>query len=188
MMANRFTFLLFVVILIFSSCAEEERSRPAPDLESIRQQEPRSELFDFVYLFSELGQKKAMLKAPYAKDIFVADQNETEFHLTKGMELFFYDSTGKEISHLKANQGVLYQNKGFAEAIGNVVWQNEKNEKLESERLRWFRKSDQVSTPEFVKITTPTDVLYGDSLVANLGFSRYKIYKIKGHFTLKETL
>ena len=102
------------------------------------------------------------------------------------MEITFFDTSGVETSHMKAQQGTLFQNRGYAEAVGKVVWTNEKQEKLETERLRWFRQLNQVSTPEFVKITTPTDVLFGDSLVANLNFSTYRIFKIRGQFLLNE--
>lgn len=161
--------------------------RQLPDLQAVRAQEPRSELYDFEYLFTEMGKPKALLKAPYARDFYRLENQETEIHLPNGMEITFFDSSGAESSRMTARQGTLFQNKGFAEAVGQVVWTNQKQERLETERLRWFRQLNQVSTPEFVKITTPTDVLFGDSLVANLNFSTYRIFKIRGQFMLDES-
>ena len=187
-MIARVAFMCMIAGLGFNvvSCSEQTPIERIPDLEARRSQEPRSEIHNFSYLFSEFGKPKARLTAPFARDFYRPDVGETEFRLSKGMAIQFFDSLGQPTSQLTAREGTLFQTKGYAEATGQVVWTNEKGERLETERLRWFRQLNQVSTPDFVKITTPRDVLYGDSLVANLAFSRYQIYKIRGQFLLEE--
>jgi LPS export ABC transporter protein LptC len=187
-MKSNLVFICIIAGLGFKliSCSEQTPIERTPDLEALRSQEPRSEIHNFSYLFSELGKPRARLTAPFARDFYRADVGETEFRLYKAMAIQFFDSLGQPASQLTAREGTLFQNKGYAEAIGQVVWTNNKGERLETERLRWFRHLNQVSTPDFVKITTPRDVLYGDSLVANLAFSKYQIYKIRGQFLLDE--
>lgn len=177
---------LAVAIAAIVGCSADSSIQQLPDLEARRQHEPRSAIYGFIYEFSEQGKLKAILTAPYARDFYRMATGETEFQLKNGMVIQFFDTLGQPSSRLQAQEGTLFQNKGYAEARGQVIWTNKKGEKLETERLRWFRSLNQVSTPDFVKITTPRDVLYGDSLAANLAFSQYRIFKIRGQFNLEE--
>jgi hypothetical protein len=46
--------------------------------------------------------------------------------------------------------------------------------------LVWNEKIQKFYTEKFVKITTPTQIIYGDGLESNQNFSEYKIINIKG--------
>ena len=57
---------------------------------------------------------------------------------------------------------------------------NKKGEKLNTEELVWNQSAKKLFTEKFVKITTPTQVMYGDGLEANEDFTWYRILNPKG--------
>jgi LPS export ABC transporter protein LptC len=75
----------------------------------------------------------------------------------------------------------------IVEAKKNVVVINEKNEKLNTEHLIWNEKTKKIYSDEFVKITTPDEIIYGTGFEADQDFSRYKIMNIKGTITVKKS-
>lgn len=166
-------------------CREPETA--PPDYEALRRKEPLSESFNVDYIRTEKGKLKMRLKAAHLTEKYIQlEGNETLTEMDKGIEIEFFDSTGKRESKLTAERAQLYDKRGYAEAAGNVVVINEKNERLETERLRWNRNENKLTTGAFVKIYRPDEVLFGDSLEANQNFSVYRIFKIKGTVTLKD--
>lgn len=104
----------------------------------------------------------------------------------KGVNMTFYDDSGKVNSTLKAEYGIRYEAEGGMEAKRNVEVVNVKGDKLNTEHLIWEEGKDRIYTKEFVKITQGRDVIYGDGLESNQDFTVYKILKPKGVFTLSE--
>ncbi len=104
----------------------------------------------------------------------------------KGINMFFYDDSMKINSTLKAEYGIRYEKEGGMEAKRNVEVVNVKGEKLNTEHLIWEEGKDRIYTKEFVKITQGRDVIYGDGLESNQDFTKYKILKPKGVFTLND--
>ena len=66
-----------------------------------------------------------------------------------------------------------------------VVKNLQKKETLNTEELHWDRTKQEVFTDKFVRIETPTEILTGQGLRANQDFSRYRILKPTGIFTVK---
>ena len=87
---------------------------------------------------------------------------------------------------LAADHATLYNKAGRAVAKGNVMVVNEKGETLETENLSWYQKQEQISTDQFVRITTPKEILLGDSMVANTKFSNYKIFQLRGTIQVED--
>ena len=61
-----------------------------------------------------------------------------------------------------------------------------KEEILNTEHLIWLQKEEKIYTEEFVKITTPDEIIYGDGLEANQQFTKYRIKNIKGTIAVDE--
>ena len=68
----------------------------------------------------------------------------------------------------------------------NVVVINEKGNQLNTEHLVWDEKQQKLLSNEFVKITTPDEIMYGTGFEANQDFSKYRIFNIKGTISLKK--
>lgn len=166
------------MLLGVSSCNEKEKTIPK-DYEQIRKNLPLQEGKNIRYYYTERTLLKAVLEAPHFREVLDTNRHSIVY-FDSSLKIIFYNSEGKKESELRANRGLYHNKKGYAEAKGNVIVVNEKNEKLETENLFWYKSIDKLSTNAFVKITRQEEILFGDSLVSNTSFSNYKIYKLKG--------
>jgi hypothetical protein len=65
-------------------------------------------------------------------------------------------------------------------ASGGVKVLNFKQEQMESEEMIWDEVRKEIKVEGKVKVTTPTDILYGIGLVADDRFKNYSMKKITG--------
>ncbi|MCS7086607.1 MAG: hypothetical protein NZ534_11115, partial [Bacteroidia bacterium] len=112
--------------------------------------------------------------------------DETLTFLNDGVKIVFYDSSGKQDAILTARRAVMHNKRGYAEALENVVVVNQKNERLETERLRWRRTDNTLSTGALVKVSTPEETIFGDSLASDASFRRWRVFQPRGKVLLKE--
>jgi len=134
-------------------------------------------------LYSENSKLLVQLKTPLLER-YQGERPYTE--MTKGVEVYFYDSLMHVSSQLKANYAISYENEKITEARNNVVVINEKNEKLNTERLFWDEKKAVIYSDVFVKITTNDEVLFGEGFESDERFDKWVIKKPKGSFIIKE--
>mgnify|MGYP005844615879 CR=1 FL=1 len=155
-----------------------------PDFEAARKKEPLNEIFNARYFYHEGSRLRAVLESPYVVERLDGDDNLT--FLENGVKIQFFDSSGREDSRLTARRAVMYNKRDYAEALENVVVVNQKGERLETENLRWHRKTNLISTGALVKVATEQETIYGDSLVADASFNRWRIHKPRGKVKFKE--
>lgn len=178
-------FILLWLINMFIACNEKNKTIPK-DFEEVRKKLPVQEGKNIRYHYTEQTLLKAVLEAPFFREVLDTNRHSI-VHFDSSFKIIFYNAEGKKESELTANRGMYHNRKGYAEARGNVIVVNEKNEKLETEKLFWYKSLDKLSTNAFVKITRQDEILFGDSLVSNTSFTNYKIYKLKGRISnLKE--
>lgn len=136
-------------------------------------------------LYSEVGKPQFILKAPVAA-FFTGDDPHQEF--PQGFYVIFYDSVMNKKSELMADYGISYDKRKLMEASRNVVVINhEKNEKLNTEHMIWNQSEKLIYSEAFVKITTPTDVLYGENgFEADESFNSWVIRKTSGEFEIED--
>ena len=174
--------LILLLLLLASACSRtEEEKQHLKQLEDIG---PVKEAFNVRFLFSEEAVLQAELNAPHAIE---STEDEKDVRLfDQGMQLIFYTPEGNKKSELTSDKGKFLNQFKEAEVWGNVVMINEKGDKLETERLFWNKVEDRIYSNEFVKIHTDTEIIYGDSMLANTDFTEYKIYNIRGSISLKD--
>lgn len=105
--------------------------------------------------------------------------------MTEGLQGLFFDKKGVKENQLDADYGISRQNEKIIEVKRNVILENVKGEMLNTEKLTWNQATKKIYTDEFVKITTPDEVIYGNGFESNQNFTEYRIYKIKGILNLK---
>jgi len=139
-------------------------------------QEDRAE--DVTIIYSKNGKITGRLFAhefarnEYAKPPYV-DMNN-------GLKVEFYNDSGEVENVLTADSSRYY------ETLGNIlVWDSvqivsKKGEQLNTSELVWNESIQKFFTEKPVKITTATEVLYGDGMEANRDFTWYQITKPKG--------
>lgn len=200
---------LLLAFVALPACEEAEQQRiSTAEFLAAREAIPVSESFDVEYRYTVNGQLKAVMDAPHilerlkpmeaeereniAEDIenpIGSDPqiNYQTFSLAdSGIDVQFFTPQGTPDSRLTANWAKLYEGGNFAEAQGNVRVRNAEGHIMETEQLFWDQRRDQIFTPRFVKITTPEEIIMGDSMVSNTSFSKYRIYRIRGTIRLRE--
>lgn len=110
----------------------------------------------------------------------------SRIELKNGVLIQLYDSTGKVENTIKAQTMIDFPESKFMEAKNNVEVINKENTKLKTEYLMWDREKEEINTPSFVKIITKKEIILGEGLIADQNFSKYKIKKIKGTFSINQ--
>jgi LPS export ABC transporter protein LptC len=159
---------------------------PPKNFEEKRMEIPLSESYDVTYRFLDRGRLEAIMTAPYIREMPQKAPNKTITYADSGLRIRFFDERERQKSFLRANWAVLRDYEGTAEARGNVVLINEGGDTLRTEKLFWNRPKKRITTPAFVTITTPEEIVMGDSLVSNTDFTEYTIYKIRGTIQVNE--
>lgn len=106
--------------------------------------------------------------------------------MPNGLYVEFYDANKNVESTLQSKYGRKFQNQGIIEVKDSVVVVNNKGERLDTEKLIWNEKTKKIYTNSFVRITTATDIMFGEGLEANQNFSNYKIFKYRGSISIKD--
>ncbi|MFD2999799.1 LPS export ABC transporter periplasmic protein LptC [Pontibacter toksunensis] len=146
---------------------------------------PTVENHDVITLYSDSAKLLVKLQAPVQQEFETGDGVFPE-----GLYVEFFEQgvQGEQVtSTLKANYGKQDRNQNLFEVRGNVIVDNlKKQEKLETEELYWDRRKARIYTDKMVKITSPEEVVIGQGLEADQGFTNYRIRKVTGQFNLKE--
>jgi LPS export ABC transporter protein LptC len=99
----------------------------------------------------------------------------------------FFDDTLNVESTMNARYARYYEEQGNILVRDSIVVVNKKGERLNTEELVWNEKLRRFYTEKFVRITTPTQTMYGDGLEANEDFSWYQIKNPKGVVKVDKT-
>ncbi len=143
---------------------------------------PLETAYDIVLYFSDSGKVQAYLESPLMKR-FEGKENMIEF--PDGFKIIMYDSAKQVKSQITAKYGINYEKKKMLEARNDVIVINKKkHEQLNTEHLVWDQRKKIIFSDVFVKITTPDNVLYGDSLISDQNFDDYTISNVTGEISL----
>ena len=137
---------------------------------------------DVEIIYSEDGIVKVTLEAP----LFLSHKSAKPYNeFPNGLEVVFYSDKQRPTGNLRADYGIQREKEKNVTVSGNVVWTSAtKDERLETDELIWDEKNGKIHSDKFVKIITPTEVLYGMGMEANQDFSRYKIKEVHGSATV----
>ena len=173
-------FFIIALGLFFQAC-ENDQSK----IEQLTKpnNSPLESLKGLETIYSDSGLIRVKVTAPVLNK-YVNPKAITE--LPKGLSIDFYDEHLNIVSKLNAKYAIHYEQERRWLAKNDVVVVNQKGEKLNTEKLLWDEGSGKLRSDEFVKITTPDEIIMGKGFEANQDFSSYKIYKVTGNITVKE--
>ncbi|WP_073106016.1 LPS export ABC transporter periplasmic protein LptC [Hymenobacter daecheongensis] len=144
---------------------------------------PTVEVTNVLTLISDSAKLQIRLTAPLEQTFESGDQL-----YPKGVKVTFYGDGGRTVVNtLSGNYGKYDKNKNLYVVRGDVRVKNEqKQQKMNTEELFYDKAKAQIYTQPatFVRVETLTEVLTGYGLTANQDFSRYRIMKPEGIFTL----
>lgn len=98
----------------------------------------------------------------------------------QGIDLHSFEQEGEQDAYLRADYAIQLLKDKLIEAKGNVLLQNAKGEKLETEYLVWDELKERIYTDEFVKITKEGQVIMGEGFESDIYFSEYTLKKSRG--------
>ena len=128
------------------------------------------------YYFTRDSARRAVLTAGY-----IAKYTKKKYTLLKeGVKVDFYDEFGALKSVLTSEEGKVYDDKHDMYAYKNVIVRGENGTTLYTEELLWENKSEKIVSKVPVKITTPTDTLYGDTFRSDPDLVEYEITNARG--------
>lgn len=167
--------------LIVSSCKNE-----LEEIEAITQKKiPVESAENIEMIFSDSARVQFVLKAPVLER-YIEGKDTSYVMFPKGVDVVFFDNRGEQNSSIKADYAVNYQSEEKLFLKNNVEVVNDQGDRLNTEELWWEKEKDSIYTDKFVTITTEDEILYGDTLVSNGDFSRYKIKSVEGTFNVKD--
>lgn len=134
--------------------------------------------------YTDSGSLKAVV---FAKKLlgFKQDGNDI-LKMPEGIKADFYNNEGIKESFMTANKGISYQTKKITEVFENVVVENNKGERLNTELLIWDQGKQIIYTEKFVKITTKSEIITGEGLKGKQDFSEWTILKPRGIIQIKK--
>lgn len=163
------------ILFCLAACQNDPKEIEA--LVSSKQlQQDRAE--DVTIIYSEKGKTKVRLQAKTFIRNDVAMPPYTE--MDNGLKVEFFNDSLLVESTLTAIYARYYEKKGNILIRDSVVVVNKKGDELHTEELVWSQNAKKIYTDKFVRIITPTQIMYGNGLEANEDFSWYRIVKPKG--------
>ena len=139
---------------------------------------------DLVLQYSDSSYVRLELRAPLAESYPQLEEPVRKF--PDGIEVFFFDSMGKQETRMRANQATNYINKQLWHATGDVVVVNKKGEQLNTEELYWDERQEKIYSEVFVKITTEKEIIMGEGFEADQNFDNYVINKVTGQIAIED--
>jgi LPS export ABC transporter protein LptC len=117
----------------------------------------------------------------------VQDAQPPYIEMQNGLKVIFFNDSMQTESTLTAKYGKYFETNNNVLVRDSVVVTNIRHEQLNTEELVWNEKLQKFYTEKFVKISTPTQIIYGDGLESNQNFSDYSIIHVKGIIGVKTT-
>lgn len=173
---------ILLLSVLFAACKNDPKEINALVGKGIAQED---KAYDVTILQSENGSLKVRL---FAKEFVRNDQAKPPYvDMKKWLKAEVFNDSLKVESILTAKYARFYEKQNNILIRDSIVVVNKRGEKLETEELVWNQGAKKVFTEKFVKITTPTQVMYGDGLEANEDFTWYRILNPKGIVQVNKT-
>lgn len=170
---------------IFFSCNNKIEEIDALLAEDLKSNVERGKNIRIVY--SDSAVVKLIIHSPVMERY--NDYYNSKDVFPKGILLEFLDENKNITSTLKAETAVREQKTEKITARGNVVFQDNKDFKLETPELIWDERERIVYTEKLVRITQAEkgDTTYGFGFKANQAFTRFEIKKkVKGKINVSD--
>lgn len=176
----RTTYLLPLVIsLFFAACEDKIKPSVLPTIDS--KTIPQEESWNSHITLSDSGIVRAVIDAGYLE----LPEGSQQTHMSDGVVVHFFDTEGVQTSVLTSKEAIVDESTDNLEAIGNVLVVSSDSSKLRTEHLYWDNKRQLIHTPEYVRITSPTESLQGHGFESDQSLHNYKVFHPTGEALTK---
>lgn len=171
-----------ILFLLFLSCGNKTK-----DINDLMSKAAMQE--DKAYGVTIIYSENAKVKARLFANEFIHNEGAKPpyYDARKGLKMEFYNDSTLVESTLTAKYARYYEQEGNILIRDSIIIVNKKGEELKTEELVYNQKLKKFYTEKQVRITSPTQILYGDGLEANEDFSWYNIINIKGMFAVDKS-
>jgi len=174
-MNNKFWFL--AIFLAFHACENDL----AEVKKLISQDEVAIETARGIeILYSDSAVVKVRIKSPTL--LRYLDRREPRQEFPDGLTVEFFGGLNQVSSRMTAKYAVRYENQNKIIIRDSVVWESNKNERLETEELIWDETEDKVYSNRPVTIRRKDEIIYGYGFESNQDFTSWKIKATEGRF------
>jgi LPS export ABC transporter protein LptC len=135
-------------------------------------------------LYSDSAIVRVRVQGPVLHNF--TDRNNPRQEFPEGVKIDFLEPNLSVRSTIVAKKAIRQQEKGQITVRDSVIMTTVKQEKLETEELIWDEKTGKIFTEKFVKVTQPSEVVYGFGLEAEQDFSYWKIKVPKGRIKAEQ--
>ncbi len=140
--------------------------------------------YDVVFTRSDSGFVQAKLIAPVMHKV---ENDSALLEFPQGFLAYIFEKDSVPTSKIRANYGIRYEKEELIIAKDSVVVENlESKESLLTETLFWNQKNKKIYTNNFVTITSPDKIVFGDSLTANEDFTQRVIHGMKATLEIED--
>lgn len=178
------------LLAVIGGCEFRARTDGAslpPD--SARPGAPSQVTWDAQFTMRKGGRPRASIRAEQMQQYQTEDSTYSVWRGlsdTARVRSFVFDAQGDSSATIVSDSVVFFGKEGRFEAYGNVVVVTDENRRLESEHLTWHQFDRKIRTRRFVHITTPTENVRGNGLVADEDLETYQIGRFQAEVEVDE--
>lgn len=159
------------------------------DIKTVQLISKKSEIADMTgqdihLIYSDSARIVLDIKAKKVEKFSYAPKPYTEF--PEGMQVVFFNNFPDTNSFILCNYAIQHEQERYWEAKDNVIAQNSKGERLNTEYLVWDEAKETIYSDKPVTITTEEDIIFGEGFESDQTFSNWQISKVKGTIILDD--
>lgn len=174
---------------MFAACSSEDSRDSLKDVkqEEAQQALPSNIIEGGTFRYSERGEAVHMLVASRLERLETDEtpSRQPPIRVSDGFTLYLDGDATSWAARLEARRGTFNESTLRLTAYEQVVLENEKGDRLETEELVWANDSDRVWTRRPVTITTADGVIHGDGLESDGRFEDYVILNPRGAISIE---
>ncbi|MBS1519320.1 MAG: LPS export ABC transporter periplasmic protein LptC [Bacteroidetes bacterium] len=171
------TLCLFTISLLLCSC--DDKFKPSAN-DSGSGDSLSQESWNSRVVFSDSGNTRAILTAGHIS-VYTSKGYTL---IDSGAKVEFYRD-GKIVSVLTGRHGKIDDKTKNIEISDSVEVFNNEGSRLKTEKLFWKNSEQKVYSDDFVRISTPDEIIEGTGFESDQNLKNYRIFKVSGIFNGK---
>jgi LPS export ABC transporter protein LptC len=132
---------------------------------------PQQEYYDATITFYQDDHLSGVLHAGRIRKY----ERQAMVFLDSNLVMDFYNDQGQHTTKLWADSGRTDENRRDMIAMGHVVAKSDSGQVLETQQLRWDNRAKQIISDVRVKLSTPTDTIYGIGFVSDDHLKNWRV-------------
>jgi len=142
-----------------------------------------SESWDVEMVLTQDGQKRIYIEGSYA--INYQSEEEKRTNISGPVYVQIFDSTGAIESEAWSKRAIYLEKDAEFELYDSVRVRTIDDRRLYTEFLKWTQNTDEITSPNFVTIITPTDSISGRGFEGLTDLSSYTIIEPRGRWMVE---